>query len=104
MVLRFTLQGLGLRIQSVGFRVPGVGFMVHGLRSRVVVEGWGNVKRFRGGLVFKAHRLLYYSTLVLRVIKKKKAYPRRRWKPEGWIAIDEMSSGNDLHTSQVLSR
>ena len=28
------------------------------------------VKRFRGGLVFKAHRLLYHSTLGLRVIKK----------------------------------
>ena len=31
-----------------------------------------NVQRFRGGLVFKAHRLLYQSTLVLKVIKKKK--------------------------------
>ena len=31
-----------------------------------------NVKRFRGGLVCKAHRLLYHSTLGLRVIKKKK--------------------------------
>jgi len=31
-----------------------------------------NVKRFRGGLVFKAHRLVYHSTLDLRVIKKKK--------------------------------
>jgi len=30
------------------------------------------VKRFRGGLVLKAHRLLYYSTLGLRVIKKKR--------------------------------
>jgi len=30
------------------------------------------VKRFRGGLVFKAHRLVYRSTLGLRVIKKKK--------------------------------
>ena len=27
---------------------------------------------FRGGLVFKAHRLLYHATLVLRVRKKKK--------------------------------
>jgi len=32
-----------------------------------------NVKRFRGGLVLKAHRLLYHSTLGLRVIKKKKS-------------------------------
>jgi len=31
------------------------------------------VKRFRGGLVFKAHRLVYHSTLGLRVIQKKKA-------------------------------
>ena len=30
-----------------------------------------NVKWFRGGLVFKAHRLLFHSTLGLRVIKKK---------------------------------
>ena len=31
-----------------------------------------NVERFREGLVFKAHRLLYHSTLGSRVIKKKK--------------------------------
>ena len=29
------------------------------------------MQRFRGGLVFKAHRLLCHSTLGLRVIKKK---------------------------------
>ena len=29
------------------------------------------MKRFRGGLVFKAHRLEYHSTLGCRVIKKK---------------------------------
>jgi hypothetical protein len=33
-----------------------------------------NVKRFWRGLVFKAHRLLYHSTLGSRVIKKKKKY------------------------------
>jgi len=32
--------------------------------------GRSNVKRFRGGLVFKANRLVYHSTLGLRVIKK----------------------------------
>jgi len=32
------------------------------------------VNRFRGGLVFKAHRLVYPSTLGLRVIKKKKKF------------------------------
>jgi len=31
-----------------------------------------NVKRFRGGLVFEAHRLFYHSTLGLRVTTKKK--------------------------------
>jgi len=31
-----------------------------------------NVKRFRGGLVLKAHRLLCHSTLGSRVIEKKK--------------------------------
>ena len=31
-----------------------------------------NVWRFRGGLVFKAHRRLYHSTLGLKVIKKNK--------------------------------
>ena len=30
-----------------------------------------NVKRFRGGLLFKARRLVYHSTLGLRVIKKR---------------------------------
>ena len=35
-----------------------------------------NVQRFRGGLVFKAHRLLYLSTLGLRVIKKKRSDER----------------------------
>ena len=30
-----------------------------------------NVQRFRGRLVFKAHKLLYHSTLGLRVMKKK---------------------------------
>ena len=34
--------------------------------------------RFRGGLVFKAHRLVYHSTLGSRVIKKKKTLSLRR--------------------------
>ena len=36
-----------------------------------------NVKWFRGGLVFKAHRLLYLSTLGLRVIKKRRERQRQ---------------------------
>ena len=37
-----------------------------------------NVQRFRGGLVFKAHRLLYQSTLGLRVTKKKKKKKKKK--------------------------
>ena len=39
------------------------------------------VQRFRGGLVFKAHRLLYHSTPGFRVIKKKRSGGGRqnRW-------------------------
>ena len=33
-----------------------------------------NVQRLRGGLVLKAHRRLYYSTLGLRGIKKKRRF------------------------------
>ena len=33
------------------------------------------MQRFRGGLVFKAHRRLYHSTLGVRVIKKKEKVP-----------------------------
>jgi hypothetical protein len=36
-----------------------------------------SVQRFRGGLVFQAHRLLCHSTLGLRVIKKKNRRGRR---------------------------
>jgi len=34
-----------------------------------------NVKRFRGGLVPQAHRLLYYSTLGSRVVKRNRSPP-----------------------------
>ena len=36
------------------------------------------MERFRGWLVFKAHRRVYHSTLGLRVIKKKKERSRKR--------------------------
>ena len=35
-----------------------------------------NVQRFRGVLVFEAHRLVYHSILGVRVIKKKKPLGR----------------------------
>ena len=66
-MLRF--EGYGLRVEGGGLWVEGRGWRVEGGRSRV--EGQ-SVKRFRGGLVFKAHRLLYHSTLGSRVIKKNK--------------------------------
>ena len=52
----------------------GLGLRDEGLRCRD-----------RGGLVFKAHRLVYHATLGSRVIKKKKKRPggrrsRRRWR------------------------
>ena len=40
------------------------------------------VQRFRGGLVFKAHRLLYHSTLGLRGTKKEKE--ERAWHLHEW--------------------
>ena len=42
------------------------------LAARSTVQRLGIVKRLRGGLVFKAHRLVYHSTLGWRVVKKKK--------------------------------
>ena len=50
---------------------PGFGLFQLNVISFFALQRIG-VKRFRGGLVFKAHRLLYHSTLGLRVIKKKK--------------------------------
>ena len=41
------------------------------------------MKRFPGGLVFKAHRLLYHSTLGSRVIKKKKGGECDQGRDEG---------------------
>ena len=36
------------------------------------------MKWFRGGLVFKAHRLLYHSTAGVRVIKRERERERER--------------------------
>ena len=46
------------------------------------------MQRFRGGLVFKAHRLLYHSTLGLRVMMKKKKKQCR-----GFISMRTCSRG-----------
>jgi len=72
------VEGLGIRISSLGFEVPGFGLRVEGGGFTSLRR---NVKRFRGGLVFKAHRLVYH----LRVIKKKRRLtsrePERREAP-----------------------
>jgi len=57
-------------VSGFGFRVPVFGFWVPDFRFRILGSGLG--VRFRGGLVFKAHRLVYHSTLGSREIKKKK--------------------------------
>ena len=51
-----------------------------------------NVKQFRGGFVFEAHRLLYHSTLSLRVIKK-----RRRRVP------DSLGAPGPIHPFRIAS-
>ena len=52
------------------------------------------VKQFRGGLVFVAHRLVYHSTLGLRVIKKKKR--RRREQLKMFQGLCPESQGHNL--------
>ena len=37
------------------------------------IDGTINLNRFRGGLVFNAHIILYHSTLGLRVLKQKRS-------------------------------
>ena len=49
---------------------------LHPLQERVAGADrellYRNVERFRGGLVFNAHRRLYHSNLGLRVMRKRK--------------------------------
>ena len=57
---------MGSRVGTIGFEVVVVVESVAALVSAV-----------RGGLVFKAHRLVYHSTLGSRVIKKKRSTAER---------------------------
>jgi len=69
MYIGFGVWGLGLRVEGADLTVhlnvlerpPVGGLLLHEL------DLW-----YRGGLVFEAHRLLYPSTLGLRVMKKKR--------------------------------
>ena len=47
-----------------------------------------NVQWFRGGLVFKAHRLLYHSTRDLRVMKRKKKKRNMVMESMKWLSSD----------------
>ena len=67
-------MGIVCSIFGRGVLLPGMPARLvrgHVTAARYVLSR--NVQRFRVGLVFKAHRLLYHSTLGLRVIKKKKS-------------------------------
>ena len=65
----FPLRLKAVRTRSDDSRMVGTASAPKGNNSDL--RGFRrNVKRFRGGLVFKAHRLLHHSTLGLRVIKK----------------------------------
>jgi len=70
------------------------------LRGRGLVSSAGllhrNVHRFRGGLVFKARRRLYHSTLGLKAIRKKKKLalsPSLLVAQAGWTSGDKSRAG-----------
>jgi len=87
-------QGLGFRVGGVW--VWGLGFWVW-KRAKCALsaafELHTRVQRFRGGLVFQAHRLWYHSTLGLRVIKKREE--KKKSRPE---------SGHDIFFSFSRSK
>jgi len=73
---------------STAFRWTGVVYLL-------------DVKRFRGGIVFKAYRLLYHSTLGVRVIKKKKKYTF--WMPApAWSLWNLVSLIQSSHVERLL--
>jgi len=91
---RNTTPAFGFRFSVFGFRVSGFGVRDSGFEFRVSVRVRVSVfgfERFRGGIAFKAHRLLYHSTLGLRVIKKKRRH-------HSWIRVSVGVSG----TSKVF--
>ena len=80
MINAFCEMNLGFRGNAAGCTVQGAQFSVSISRCRDEGSGFrvqgsripSYVKQFRRGLVFKAHRLVYHSTLGSREIKKKK--------------------------------
>ena len=61
-----------LRVSGFVFAVEGFGFGISCIGFRVSYRGFRGYGPLRGGLVFKAHRLRYHSTLGSSVTKKKK--------------------------------
>ena len=55
--------------------------------------------RFRGGLVFRAHRLLYHSTLGLRVIKKTRSATSRFYKVGDAANAHKLRANFTLYTT-----
>ena len=57
-VAGFMVLGSGCRVQGARFGVSGLEFGVSAVRMGSTIE-----KQFQGGLVLKARRLFYHSTL-----------------------------------------
>jgi len=57
-------------------------------------SSWSGSRRasVQGGLVFKAHRLVYHSALDLSVIKKKRKVQGGEWEPVGCFGRSGASS------------
>ena len=64
--------GAEFMVQDLGFRGSGNHLLSGSGVSKLGFSGQRNVQRFRGGLVSKADRLVYHSTLGLSVITKQK--------------------------------
>ena len=86
--------GLGEPALAAGRRLAVYCIGPYG-RHSVRIGSCRNVQRFQRGLVFKAHRPLYHSSLGLKVIKKKK----RRWSPLQGLGTPALSAGRRLAVS-----
>ena len=70
---------------------PGGGSGTRVVRRRLEQQLYRNVQRFRSGLVFKARRLLYLSTLGSRVIKQRRRGSDRMHQTGNFVPIKEQN-------------